>query len=95
MNNIKIEDVLKLGSNANIIDIRGKINFNNGHIDNAINIPYEELLTNYSKYLDKNKVYYIYCSRGTKSVKLCSFLYLKGYKVVNILGGYQAWILLK
>lgn len=95
MNNISIEELLKLGGSANIIDIRGKINYNNGHIDNAINIPFEELLINYYKYLTKNKIYYIYCSRGVKSVKLCQILRSKGFNVINILGGYQSWILLK
>lgn len=94
MNNISIVNLLKI-DNPIIIDIRNKVSYNNGHINNAINIPYEELLVNYSKYLSKDKVYYVYCSRGTKSVKLCQIMCMKGYNVVNILGGYQSWILLK
>ena len=87
MSNISINDLFKIDKPI-IIDIRNKISYNNGHIDNAINIPYEELLVNYNKYLEKNKTYYIYCSRGIKSVKLCQIMRLKGYNTVNILGGY-------
>lgn len=94
MNNISIDNLLKLDKPI-IIDIRNKISYNNGHINNAINISYEDLLVNYDKYLSKDKTYFIYCSKGTKSVKLCQLLQLKGYKTINILGGYQAWILMK
>lgn len=94
MSNISINDLLKIDK-PTIIDIRNKVSYNNGHINNAINIPYEELLVNYNKYLLKDKTYYIYCSRGTKSVKLCQIMQMKGYKTIHILGGYQSWILLK
>ena len=93
-NNISIDNLLKI-TDANIIDVRNKISYNNGHIDNAINIPYEELLVNYNKYLTYNKTYYIYCSRGSKSTRLCQILRSKGYNTINVLGGYQAWVLLK
>lgn len=95
MGYISINDLFKIKDNVNIIDIRGIENYNNGHIDNAINIPYNELLINPEKYIVKNKAYYIYCQRGAKSVKLCQVLRSKGYNTINILGGYQAWILLK
>lgn len=94
LSNISINDLLKIDK-PTIIDIRNKVSYNNGHINNAINIPYEELLVNYNKYLLKDKIYYIYCSRGTKSAKLCQIMQMKGYKTINILGGYQSWILLK
>lgn len=95
MENISVEELRKIIGNINIIDVRGRENFNNGHIGNAINVPFNELLINSDKYIIKNKVYYIYCQRGTRSVKLCQILRNKGYRVVNVLGGYQAWILLK
>lgn len=95
VNNITIQELLKLNKSSNIIDIRGIESFNNGHIDGARNIPYNLLLVNPQKYLVKNELYYVYCQRGTKSVKLCQYLNSKGYKTVNVLGGYESWILLK
>ena len=41
----------------------------------------------------KTDTYYIYCQRGVQSRKLCLILKNMGYKVVNINGGYEAWIL--
>ena len=60
---------------------------------NAINIPFEKLLANFNKYLDKNKKYYIYCQMGIQSRKVCQISKNNGYNVVNIIGGYEAWVL--
>ena len=79
--------------NINIIDMRSIEKYNNNHIMNAINIPFEKLLANFNKYLDKNKKYYIYCQMGIQSRKVCQILKNNGYSVVNIIGGYEAWIL--
>jgi len=92
MEGISINELKKL-SNINLIDIRGIEKYNNGHIKNSINIPLEKLLININKYLDINKKYYIYCQKGIQSKKLCLLLEKKGYNVINIIGGYEAWVL--
>lgn len=89
-------DVYKLSSligNINIIDIRSREKYNTSHIDTSINIPYDILMNNPNKYLNKDKTYYLYCQRGITSKKICSILSLKGYKVIDIIGGYEAWLL--
>ena len=92
--NINVKD-LSSYNNINLIDIRSNQNYNNNHIDGAINIPYEKLLIEPNKYLDINQKYFIYCQKGITSRKLCQILQSKGYKVVNINGGYEEWILQK
>ncbi len=92
INSISVDE-LKRYNNVNIIDIRSNEKFNSKHIPGAINIPLEQLLINPNKYLDYNKVYYIYCQKGIQSRKLCPILSNKGYNVVNIAGGYEAWVL--
>lgn len=91
---ISISDLLKK-ENLNIIDIRSIESYNNNHIPGAINIPFEKLIVNPSKYLSFGLIYYIYCQKGIKSIKTCQILQKKGYKVVNIDGGYESWILEK
>lgn len=81
--------------NPNIIDIRSIEKYNNNHIPNSINIPLEKLLSNFSKCLNKNKKYYIYCQKGIQSKKVCQILKNSGYNVINIIGGYESWILNK
>ena len=43
----------------NVIDIRDKYDYDQGHYVNSINIPYIYLLINPSKYLRKDIKYYI------------------------------------
>lgn len=75
------------------IDIRNRKEYNKGHIDGAININYYELLLNHDKYLNKNKVYYIYCKSGLRSSIVVSKLKSLGYNCVNVIGGYDNYLL--
>lgn len=95
MKSINIDELLKLTEKNNIIDIRDKQKYNDNHIPNAINIPYNQLITNPDKYLDKEKKYYIYCQKGMSSYSICKILTTLGYKVININGGYESYILNK
>ena len=94
MNSISISEFDKL-KNINIIDIRSMEKFNTNHINGSINIPIKELLSNPNRYLIKLDKYYIYCQKGIQSKKACLILQNIGYNVVNIEGGYEAWILNK
>lgn len=91
--NISMKDFLNLNENINIIDIRSIEKYNNNHIPNAKNIPFEKILTNPEEFLDKQKTYYIYCQKGITSYKVCQILKKQNYKVININGGYESWIL--
>lgn len=92
--NISIKDLLKNDS-ANIIDIRSIENYNNNHIPHAINIPYEKLILKPGNYLNKYTMYYLYCKRGITSKKVCEILSGMGYRVTNVIGGYEEWLLKK
>lgn len=84
---------LKRLSGINLIDIRSIEKYNSNHIKSAKNILYEQLLLYPDKYLNRNQRYYIYCQKGIQSRGLCQILKNKGYSVINIIGGYEAWIL--
>lgn len=89
---ISIFDLKRL-SNINLIDIRSIEKYNDNHIPGSINIPKILIVKDYYKYLDRNKTYYIYCQKGEESRKVCRLLSNLGYKVINIKGGYESWIL--
>ena len=59
MEGVTFEEVLKL-NNPIIVDIRDNYSYCLGHIPNSINIPYYNLLSNFSHYLNKNNIYYLY-----------------------------------
>ena len=87
---ITIEEVLKIKKPI-IIDIRDNYSYSLGHIPKAINIPYYNLLSNYSHYLNKQNKYYLYCDYGTQSAEVSKRLNSFGYNTYNIIGGYEEY----
>ena len=75
-----------------LLDIRDKYEYMLGHIAKAINIPYTYLITMPNNYLKLDETYYVYCENGIKSRKICEFLNDLGYKCVDLIGGYRAYI---
>lgn len=91
---ISVTDLMKK-ENVNIIDIRARESYNNNHLPGAKNISQNELLIMPEKYLNKTEIYYIYCQHGYASKKLCQILNIKGFNTVNVIGGYEAYVLSK
>ncbi len=87
---ITINELLNI-QNPKIIDIREPKNYTSDHIDDAINIPYNKILINPGKYLNKNENYYLYCEHGKTSSSLCHILNAQGYHTYSITGGYETW----
>ncbi len=69
---------------AKIIDLQSPVDYNNYHLRGAVNIPYDELLNNYRKYLNKNETYCIYCKSGKLSKRVVAMLSYLGYNVIKI-----------
>ena len=65
-----------------IIDVSYVYTYKTNHINGSINIPYDELINNYRKYLNKNEKYYIYCKSGKLSKRATIILSSLGYKVI-------------
>lgn len=97
MNSISINSLLSLLENApiNIIDIRSNIEYQQGRIPTAKNINRILLSQNPEKYLNKTETYYIYCQAGHFSNTLVEQLKNKGYNTINIIGGYNNYLLRK
>lgn len=64
-----------------IIDVSDKYTYNEYHIKGSINIPYDDLINNYRRYLNKNEKYYLYCKSGKLSKRATMILSSLGYKV--------------
>lgn len=93
LKNIDVKSFKECIGIVNIIDIRSIEKYNSSHIENSINVPIDVLLINPSKYLSKKEEYYIYCQHGKTSIRACMILCKLGYRVINLLGGYEAWLL--
>ncbi len=92
--NISLNNLIRM-RNINIIDIRDRNKYVNGHIPTATNIDEYDLLFNTHNYLNKRVKYYIYCDYGNRSAQLVKKLKAMGYDAVNIEGGYQNYLLSK
>ena len=88
---ISSDELKGLIGRVNIIDIRDSYLFNNGSIPTSKNVPVNFLIFNPDNYLDKNSIYYIYCMYGIQSRKACQQLSMKGYNVVDVIGGYNSY----
>lgn len=75
-----------------IIDIRENYEYRIGHIPDAINISKELLELNPEKYLNRNKIYTLYCDRGIVSSELSSKLNKLGYNTKSLKGGYLGYL---
>ena len=72
-----------------VIDVRNKKDFENGHIENAVNVPLEKL-KEYAEKLDKSKKYVVHCNKGVTGNAAQNLLINMGFEnVYNLSGGYK------
>ena len=64
-----------------IIDVSDKYTFKEYHLNGSINIPYDDLINNYRRYLNKTESYYLYCKSGKLSKRVVAVLSYLGYNV--------------
>jgi len=80
--------------NGILIDVRTAEEFEAGNIAGAINIDwYSEQFLEQFKAISKSDTLYLYCKKGGRSAKASELLFKEGYThVVNLLGGYDAYV---
>lgn len=84
MNNIDPEKQI-------LLDVRSEMEFSNGHIEGALNIPVDSLRERLGE-LDKNKEIIEYCQVGLRGYIAARILQQNGFdKVKNVTGGYKSY----
>lgn len=74
-----------------ILDVRTDLEFEDGHIEGAINIPVEELQQRLGE-LNPSDEILVYCRVGGKSRRAMQILADNGFsRAYNMLGGIEAW----
>jgi peroxiredoxin family protein/TusA-related sulfurtransferase/rhodanese-related sulfurtransferase len=71
-----------------LVDVRSEEEYNNGHVEGAINIPVDSLRNRLSE-LDPNKMIVEYCQVGLRGYVADRILSQQGYQVMNVTGGYK------
>lgn len=92
---IPVEDFMKQlveTKNEYLIDVRTPGEYNEGHLNNAVNIDYNgsQFQAEIAK-LDKSRPVFVYCLSGGRSASAAQELEQKGYKVTNMKGGIMQW----
>lgn len=73
-----------------ILDVRTKLEFQNGSIPNSVNIPLDDLRGRLSE-IDKSKKIYVTCQIGLRGYIACRILSQNGFDCYNFSGGYRLY----
>ncbi|MGL6130543.1 MAG: rhodanese-like domain-containing protein, partial [Fusobacteriaceae bacterium] len=77
-----------------VIDVRSSSQYNSAHIEDAINIPLENLRTELGN-LDKSKKIAVHCNKGVTGNAGQNILLNNGFDAYNISGGFSNYSILK
>ena len=82
------DEIIEKESHAMLIDVRTKEEYEEKHLKDAINIPYDEIVQTLSTYgtIDYNVPIIVYCKSGTRSNTAAEALKEEGYKNIYDLG---------
>ena len=73
-----------------VLDVRRPAEWDHGHIPGAMLRPLDQLRISLES-LDRRRVMAVHCKSGYRSLIACSLLAGQGFRVMNVLGGYDAW----
>lgn len=83
-------ELMNNNSDVILLDVRSIQEYNEYHLNNAINIPLYELRGKANEFLPKTSIIIVYCQSGTRSKKACKCLKSLGYcNLYNIKGGLE------
>lgn len=76
-----------------LLDVRTPEEFDEGHLENAMLADWKnkEEFERRIEAMDKNIPVLVYCRSGGRSLEASQFLESKGFEVVELLGGINAW----
>jgi len=93
--NLNVSDFAKKVSDSSVVvlDVRTPGEFQEGHLQNAINVDYEGMnFAGEVNKLDKSKTYAVYCRSGRRSGLATEVMAKNGFKsVFNLNGGVIEW----
>ena len=92
MREIAIDHVAAaLDRGAAVVDVREPVEFRDGHLPGAVNIPMGQLIRRLDE-IDRSRPVYVVCATGNRSGAMVDVLTAAGYDATNVAGGTSAWI---
>ncbi|WP_055078051.1 rhodanese-like domain-containing protein [Lagierella massiliensis] len=83
---ITAKKFLEMKNDATVVDARPAKDYEEGHIDGAVSVPFDAVADNMDK-IPEGKPVIAYCFTGNKSSEVATELAEKGYEVYNVLEG--------
>ena len=75
-----------------ILDVRTKPEYDQGHIEGAINFPNEDIQNgSFPNPENKDMIYFVYCRSGNRSKQASAKLVENGYTNIYEIGGINTW----
>ena len=86
-------EMMTTRENIIVVDVRNEEEYNEGHIDGAINLPLMKIEEKFKSLVTKNKddVILVYCKSGVRAGIASETLVKMGYKNVYNFGGIDTW----
>ena len=81
-------------TDAVILDVRTPMEFQSGHLENAVLLDFNNpaIFIDGLEDLDKDKRYYVYCRSGVRSAAACAMMRDRGFSAAfNLIGGIMGW----
>lgn len=89
------KDLMDNNTNYIILDVRTYMEYEEGHIANAVVLPNEEIVEGNKKVTeflpDKNQMILVYCRSGRRSIEAAGKLAKMGYTNIYDFGGIIDW----
>ena len=88
---VSFEDVENLGSNEVVVDVRKASEYEDSHVDGAINFAHTRLLPN-KENIPADKKLYLHCMTGGRSAVASAFLKRNGFDVALIDDNFEQYM---
>lgn len=88
---VEVEEMIKLGSNVVIVDVRDSEDYAKGHVPGAINLPREQWSTLEGLSKEKTNIIYCYNQQCHLGAKAALEFAKQGYPVMEMEGGFEMW----
>ncbi len=86
---ITVHELVALGHEAHVIDVREPYEWEEGHIPTALHVPMASVPDHLELFAGRTT--YVICRSGGRSLRVCEFVAQHGHEVVNVAGGMMAW----
>ena len=73
-----------VSNGALLLDVRTKAEYASGHVEQAVNIPVQELPARLAEVGSKDRAVVVYCRSGGRSAVATDLLQQAGYRVLDV-----------